>query len=295
MAFDVYKTVTDKILTLMESGQIPWEKPWHCGNMYARNMITKKPYQGVNSFLLGTSEYDSPWWGTYQQISSLRGNVRKGEKGTTAVFYTKASTEKINPKTGEKERHTFPYLKHFTVFNLLQTERLDHNWFKVLEEEIKETEIHPDAEKIGLDMAVPVEIVHKRQDRAFYTPKTDKITLPPVESFKSQEGYYETKFHEMVHATGHDKRLSRASLKEASFFGDTAYSKEELVAEFGSVYLLHECGLARDTTLRNQAAYLQGWLNALKNDKRMLVWAIGKAQQAANYILNRKSEENKGE
>ena len=62
------------------------------------------------------------------------------------------------------------------------------------------------------------------------------------------------------------------------------YSKEELVAEMGSAYLCGFCGIG-ERTLENSAAYLQSWLQALKNDKTLVVYAAAAAQKAADYIL----------
>ena len=86
-----------------------------------------------------------------------------------------------------------------------------------------------------------------------------------------------------VHSTGHAKRLAR--LDATAHFGSNDYSKEELVAEIGSAFLLHRTGLETAGSFRNNAAYIQNWLQALKNDKRFIVSAAGKADKAVEYIL----------
>jgi antirestriction protein ArdC len=93
-----------------------------------------------------------------------------------------------------------------------------------------------------------------------------------------------TLFHELVHATGHESRLNRASLTEKSGFGSNPYCKEELVAEIGAAFL---CGQAEivERTIDNSAAYVQNWLEQLRNDRTLIVQAAAQAQKAADFIL----------
>lgn len=131
----------------------------------------------------------------------------------------------------------------------------------------------------------PPGIDHNGGDRAYYRWDADSIHLPPVKSFDSAEEYYSTKLHEMVHSTGHPKRLNRRDLHTLAPFGSPVYSREELVAEFGAAYLCAEAGIAN--TLDNSAAYIKGWAKALRDDKRLVVTAASAAQKAADYILSR--------
>ena len=128
-----------------------------------------------------------------------------------------------------------------------------------------------------------VHMEHVEGDRAFYRPATDSITLPLLKQFKETAEYYGTAFHEMVHSTGHAKRLNR--LDATAFFGSEAYSKEELIAEIGSAALVNRAGLETSKSFRNSAAYVQNWLQALKNDKRFIVSAAGKAEKAVALIM----------
>ena len=128
-----------------------------------------------------------------------------------------------------------------------------------------------------------VTLEHEEGDRAFYQPATDRIVLPLLAQFKQTAEYYSTAFHEMVHSTGHMKRLAR--LDTTANFGSESYSKEELVAEIGSAALVHHAGLETTGSFTNSAAYVQNWLTVLKNDKRFIVSAAGKADKAVDYIL----------
>ena len=97
-------------------------------------------------------------------------------------------------------------------------------------------------------------------------------------------------FHELSHATGHASRVGRKGILEPSYFGSHEYSKEELVAEMSAAFLCGHTGI-ENKTIENSAAYIAGWLKALKNDKTLLVHAAAQAQNAADYILNRKGGE----
>ena len=62
------------------------------------------------------------------------------------------------------------------------------------------------------------------------------------------------------------------------------YSREELVAEMTAAFLCAHCGID-NSTIDQQAAYLAGWLKALKDDPKMVIQAASQAQKAANMIL----------
>ena len=122
--------------------------------------------------------------------------------------------------------------------------------------------------------------------KAFYSSMTDRITLPPRELFTSAEEFYATALHETVHSTGSQKRLAREGICEAAAFGSAVYSKEELCAEMGAAYLCAEAGIST-AVIENQAAYVAGWLNKLRDDRKLLIHAAAQAQRAADYILGR--------
>src|SRR6266851_2543963 len=83
---DVYGIITEKIINLLEQGAVPWRRPW-TANGLPRNLVSKKPYRGINHFLLSASKYVSPFWLTMRQANELGGHVRKGEESTIVVFW----------------------------------------------------------------------------------------------------------------------------------------------------------------------------------------------------------------
>jgi antirestriction protein ArdC len=116
-----------------------------------------------------------------------------------------------------------------------------------------------------------------------------KVKISEKHTFTSSEEYYCTLFHELSHSTGHQKRLNRKCLTEITGFGDHSYQKEELIAEMSAAFLCAYAGIEQ-VTLGNSAAYIAGWLKALKNDKTMLVFAASQGQKSAEYILNKQED-----
>jgi antirestriction protein ArdC len=285
---DVYAIVTEKITNLLESGIVPWRKPWTSTGL-PRNLISKKPYKGVNYFLLSATKYVSPFWLTYRQATELGGHVRKGEESTIVIFWkaddAKRSSEDLDTEENkEKNRRRF-LLRYYRLFNLQQCELPQAVLDKLSKIETHQHDPIEALERIVAGMPNPPEIVYAGS-KAFYSPITDRITLPPRELFTSTEELMATTYHEMSHAVGHPKRLNRKSITEAAPFGSPTYSFEEMIAEMSAAYLCAEAGIS-PAVLENQAAYVAGWLKKLRDDLKLLIHAAAQAQRAADYILNR--------
>src|SRR5216683_2343752 len=288
MEMDIYAIVTDKIINLLESGVVPWRRPWISTGL-PRNLVSKKPYRGVNFFLLSASKYVSPFWLTIRQANELGGHIRKAEESTVVVFWkvddAKQSTEDLdNEETDGKTRRRF-LLRYYRVFNLEQCELPQSVLDKLPKMETHEHDPIETAERIIAAMPNRPEIQYTGS-KAFYSSITDRITLPPRELFASAEEYYATALHETVHSTGSQKRLARQGICESASFGSAVYSKEELCAEMGAAYLCAEAGIST-AVIENQAAYVAGWLNKLRDDRKLLIHAAAQAQHAADYILGR--------
>src|ERR1700719_1426599 len=273
----VYSIVTAKIIKQLENGVAPWRKPWRAEAPC--NLITGKPYRGINPFLLAPQGYGSRYWLTFNQANKLGGHIRKGEKSSIVTFWH-IGEEKIVRDADGKTRKERPFLLRFyRVFNVEQTEGI--------------------ADKLGLGNASPripsldqceaiVSGMPNRpaitQDaRAWYRPANDTVGMPSRQAFGSAEEYYSTFFHELTHSTGHPSRIGREGIEKLNTFGSESYSKEELIAEMGAAMLAGVTGIERKT-LANSAAYLKSWIDVLKSDSRMVVFAASQAQKAADYI-----------
>jgi antirestriction protein ArdC len=141
-----------------------------------------------------------------------------------------------------------------------------------------------------LEYGATTAITRGHRFEAYYTAGSDSVVMPRREAFDSPEFYYSVLFHELTHSTGASHRLNRPTMNQAVKFGDTNYSKEEIVAEMGASFLAGHTGIEQ-VTLNNSAAYLASWIRVLKGDAKLVIIAAAAAQKAADYILNRHAQE----
>jgi antirestriction protein ArdC len=285
---DTYAIVNEKIISLLEAGIVPWRKPWASTGL-PRNLVSMKPYRGVNVFLLSASKYVSPFWLTLRQANELGGHVRKGEESSVVTFWkvedVKQRTQDLDTDEPEEKARRRFLLKVYRVFNLEQCELPQAVIDRLPKIETHQHDPIEAVEKIIAGMPSPPEIV-RVGSKAFYSPITDRVTLPPRELFISAEEEACTAAHEISHSTGHEKRLGREGITELAPFGSPVYSREELVAELSAAYLCAEAGIS-SAVIANQAAYVAGWLKKLRDDRKLLIHAAAQAQHAADYILGR--------
>jgi len=279
MGKNVYELVTEKIISQLEAGIIPWQKPWTGLCSGAFNRITRKPYSFLNQMLLqNDGEY-----ATFKQWQQFGGHVRKGEKSEMVVFW-KIQPFQDTDKEGNKIVKNIPILRYYNVFHISQVEGVE----PMEKPELNQIEPITHAEKIIADYIgrEGISFENMASNRAYYSPKLDLIHLPLIEQFGNSEEYYSTAFHESVHSTGHATRLKRfgENDKNAKFESET-YSKEELVAEIGASNLLNICGIETNKTFKNNVAYIQNWLKVLKNDTKFIVLAASRAEKSVKFIL----------
>lgn len=288
MSAKVFQIVTDRIVDLLNKGEIPWHKPWDAGALQPRN-IAGYAYNGINFFLLGMLGFETPVFLTFNQIKKMGGRIKEGqEKKHAPVFFWKwlkySKDRNGNDLTDEK---TIPLVRFTQVWNIAQVDGIAlPKRFAVKERTFNPIET---AQAIVDGYANGPQIRHGGA-QACYAPVIDVLTMPVKESFHDEAGYYTTIFHEMVHSTGHKSRLNRKELMDGNAFGSHDYSVEELCAEMGAAYLAAHAGL--DNTLTNSAAYIQSWIKALKNDTKMLMVAAGRAQKAFKLIVGEVVEDD---
>ncbi len=283
MAVDVYAEVTEKIVSMLEAGVVPWRSPilGQAKAGWPKNMESGKEYRGVNVFLLAFTAwakgYGSAHWLTFNQAKAKGGSVKKGEKSSMIVFWKQYETK--DEKTGEPV--TVPVLRYYNVFNVEQCDGIPV----------------PDAPAFEPSVLSPVEAAERiiagypagpaiehRGSSACYLPRQDAVHIPEPTRFASTTDYYATLFHELAHSTGHSTRLDRGLDTDLAPFGSPDYGREELVAEMGAAFLCGHAGIT-PATIGNNAAYIGGWIKTLKGDKRLAIAAAGAAQRAADWIL----------
>lgn len=275
---DVYQIVTDRIVQLLERGTVPWQKPWNDVGI-PRNLLSKRPYRGINLWLLLSLNYERNLFLTWDQIKKYGGTVVKGEKGHIVIYWK--SLKKVDGIEDDEKKKNAPLLRYYKVFNISQCSNLPNELVEVFAMLKHDTLF--ECEAVVKDMPQCPVIRHKEQE-AYYHIKDDYINMPKKKGFKSIEYYYSTLFHELVHSTGHEKRLNRPTITEMAEFGSEKYGIEELVAEMGAAFLCSQTGILQ-TSIQNSSAYIDGWLDKLKRDKRFVVKAAGQAQRAVDFII----------
>lgn len=280
---NVYESITERIVSALESGVIPWKKEWRTSGRSAGlpyNLVSGAAYRGINVFSLLCSPYSSNGWCTYKQAQTLGYQVRKGEKSSPVVFwkFPDKTTKLVKPDAA-------PFARFYSVFNIEQLDGVPEElpFEGVAFDPIEECETL--VSRFMASQSHPT-LAHGG-DRAYFQPSRDHVQMPHRETFNSAGGYYCTLFHEFAHSTGIKSRCDRAELQAMTGFGDEDYSKEELTAEFAAAFLCAETGCSNEERITNSVAYIQGWLRKLKNDKTLAMQAAQRAQKAADFILLR--------
>ncbi|MEP6606834.1 MAG: zincin-like metallopeptidase domain-containing protein, partial [Nitrosospira sp.] len=277
---DLYAQVTDSIIAMMEKGKtshLTWART---GHGIPCNHKTGGAYQGINVLLLWSEAvangYTSDRWLTYKQATELGGQVRKGEKSVTCVFFKTLERASQAESNDSEKSESFRVIKPFWLFNLDQIDGIDKPQAIGALNEFQQIEA---AENVLTQSGA---IIHEAGDRAFYRPSTDAIHMPERIRFSSPIEFYSIALHELSHWTGAKHRLARDF---SGRFGTEAYAFEELIAELGSAFLNAELGFS-SVTIPNHAGYIEGWLKILKNDKRAIFTAASQASKAHQYIMN---------
>ena len=286
MATDVFSIVTDRIIDMLEKGDIPWQRPWTGAGRWAVKRATGQPYSLLNQMLLqNPGEYLS-----FNQCKQEGGKVKKGAKSKIVVFWKILDVVKrdeeghaMTDNEGNLLYDHIPYLRYSNVFHIDDCEGLEP---KTYETTLREFDLIESAEQAINDYLKRshVGLEHIQQGRAYYSPTEDKVVLPIKEQFTSDPAYYATAFHELTHSTGHSSRLDRFTTAN-TLFGSDSYSKEELVAEIGSASIMNYLGIETAATITNTAAYIQNWIKALRRDNRLIVSAATKADKAVQMII----------
>lgn len=301
---DLYQQVTDKIVAALEKGTAPWRKPWRTaqkrgGNCLPANATTGKAYSGINIPLLWMAAeergFSSDRWLTFRQAHLAGGNVRTGETCSVAVIFKPFEVQaeddqgiKLTDKDGKPVMESRTMLRPLQLFNTQQCDGLPADLYDdpsvfLTEEEAKTVSATVMNRVMEIFNASGVAVNFLEQNRAYYRPAVDQIVMPTSEQFFTEADYWSTLLHELVHASGHQKRLNREGITSSTRqFGDAVYAFEELIAEMGSAFLCAELGVYGEV---QHESYVSGWLKALKEDKRALFRACRQAREASEFLL----------
>lgn len=291
MKAEVYQTVTNRIVAMLESGTKPWQKSWSAGAPLVITGAMQRPlrangeaYRGVNVLNLWVAAQmrglQSRHWMTYKGAQELGAQVRKGARGEFAFYVGQATRAAENE--GEDDT-TFSFLKCYHVFNADEIDGLPPRFAPVAAPvDAPAAPACPHARNAVVDAFFAdagVKLSHGG-NRAYYMPSMDAVRMPELGQFNSAESYYATLAHEAVHWTGHESRCARPFGKR---FGDDAYAVEELVAELGAAFLCADLSIS-DAPREDHASYLASWLKVLKADSKAIFTAASAADRAASFL-----------
>jgi antirestriction protein ArdC len=270
----------NRIIAELENGVKPWVRPWDPekagGPQAPFNPVTGKRYHGINVLILGMDmrafTSGDPRWMTYQQAQGKDWQVRKGERSTTIFFTKPYEVEDDDTADGRK---MIRVLRHYAVFHASQIDGIPAYQAPSVEEA---PWTRPEAAASILKNSGAV--IRTGGDRAFYSPTTDHIQLPPDHAFNGAHEFATTALHELAHWTGHPSRLNRDLQNR---FGSAAYAMEELRAELASAFVASELGISAD--IPHHASYIANWIKPLKDDKREIFRAAADAQRIASMVL----------
>jgi antirestriction protein ArdC len=296
MSNNAYELVTRRLLDLIRSENcLPWRMPWM--STPAQNIVSGKSYRGINRLLLAskTAETGCPYFASFRQVKAMGGHVKKGSKSEIVVFWKlwkrEEKVEDAYSDGTETVEVELPIMKYCRVFSLADCGNVE---YEIPELPNRDHEPHEEAERIVRDFVEnggPA--LNIGGTEAVYSPTRDSVGMPAPETFESDEAFYGTLFHEIVHSTGHHSRLNREDL--GARFGSKRYSREELTAELGSAFLESSCGLLSDREENQSAGYLHHWISVLENDDRAAVIAASRAEKAVEFIRNAQKKQEREE
>lgn len=271
--FDSYAFVSEKVIAKLEQGVVPWQQLWDEAGP-PRNLITKSQYTGINAILLGMEQYEQNWFLSYDEVNGIGGKVKKGTKGHSVIRWVK-NDHAQDGKDGF-------YMKTYTVFNIAQCEKIPDRYL----EGTNEKPVSKTCEFVISSMPNPPKL-ERTASHASYELVEDVISLP--KGGKKDMLFYSNYFRQLVHSTGHDSRLARKGVAEMSELADRPLNScEDLVADIGLCFLLSSIGV--HTVFKNSPEYIGGWIEKLKEDKKLAVVAANRAQKACDYILRKEQQ-----
>lgn len=278
--------IANKFIKVLEEKPLEWKKSWFQATA-ERNGITLKPYRGLNVLSLGSARlnrgFEDPRWLTFKQATDAGYKIKKGAKAEQIEYSIPYDFIEHKYLTWQELKEIleiepeFKYtLKHkmFSVFNASEIEGITpyEEWIESYKNDVKASDfVNNIANGLGIE-------INYGSDRAFYSPATDKITLPEKEFFDDDNAYIATALHELAHSTLATHRLDR----------HLDYEQEELVAEITSSFLLQEINV-EPISLDNHLAYVQAWASQIKDNKKYLFDVIKMAEKASDYMIEQKN------
>lgn len=280
--------LAEQFLHILEEEKLDWKKEWSGLSGRPYNPVSKTVYHGSNYFsLLLTSMakgYQDPRWCTFAQIKE-QGWTLKAGKGQSAKieFWYPYDREQKKAISWQEFREAGGQINdRYQLFSRAYSVYNGDMIVGIPKLEVTQNEIQPVELVDTISGSMGVSISYHKSDQAFYRPVEDRIYLPYRQQFHSEYAYASTALHELSHATGSEHRLNR---KQGGEFGTEPYAYEELVAEISSCFLSSELPMGQtEEHLQNHKAYVQSWIQGIKEQPDALFRAVKDAEQAAVYL-----------
>ena len=271
---DVYAIINDRVIELLEKGIVPWRVPWYAAGIPA-NLMTRKPYRGINSALLASLGYEHNIFVTENQLGEIGGSIKANEKPHMIARW--------NYKDGEDDKKGGT-LSYYRVYNVAQCAGISADLL-----------FGPHLELFPLDACESIvghmphcPAIKSKEQIAYYDPVTDVVNMPKKTAFNDPESYFAMLFHQLLHSTGHYTRLDRMGLIQMAECGYQSPSLEELVAEIGTGHLLSLTGIA--DKVEQDGISASGWLGYLQKNRYIIFNAFSLALKAIDFILDTESD-----
>jgi len=295
------EVLTNQLIEFFEKGNT-FKKDWNDSTEgKVLNCHSSKEYNGSNIVLLMMHQilngYPHSIYCGFGQGKALKLKLKKGSKSARILMPILHSEEKKDAEgktvldaLGDPVKNKWTTYKTACVFNIDQFEDSEQKQ-KILDKfvstpgpTVQSFKDHKPTEKLINSYIKRESIdVFFGSDSAFYTPLSDTVTMPGKEQFTSRCGFYGTYLHELIHSTGHQKRINRPTLT-APNTDRTSYATEELITELAAVNLCHELKISTIDKIQNSAAYLESWVKTLRQDKKVLFRLLNQSTKAIKYL-----------
>lgn len=309
------------IARMEEMKERHWKKGWidGYGSYGLPQNIVSGTLNGGNSFFLQLDTamhgYKMPLYMTFLQAQNMGLRINKGAESMPVIFWDllykdqngkRIDKETLDAMTREERKalDATPILRVYKEFNVDQTNLAEVNpqKYEQLQQRFMAPEMRDDK---GMYVNAAIDRMLQRQEwvcpvqydqvapGASYSPSEDRIVIPmkqqfnisstPEEVYKDGMEYYSTFLHEATHSTGSPERLNRVKGKQ---FGDTQYGHEEYVAEMTAAVVGNSLGFDK-RILDNNTAYIQGWIQNLRENPKVILGILTDVNKASNMLLEK--------
>ena len=309
------------IARMEEMKESHWKKGWidGYGSYGLPQNIVSGTLNGGNSFFLQLDTamhgYKMPLYMTFLQAQNMGLRINKGAESMPVIFWDllykdqngkRIDKETLDAMTREERKalDATPILRVYKEFNVDQTNLAEVNPQKY--EQLQQRFMAPEMrDEKGMYVNAAIDRMLQRQEwvcpvqydqlapGASYSPSKDRIVIPmksqfnisntPEEVYKDGMEYYSTFLHEATHSTGSPERLNRIKGKQ---FGDSQYGHEEYVAEMTAAVVGNSLGFDK-RILDNNTAYIQGWIQNLRENPKVILSILSDVNKASNMVLEK--------